>query len=52
MQFRKAQVDLSDGFKQLESNGGPIEIDRGVVVNRRWVFGAGAAIASRLDENP
>ena len=46
MQFRNAQVNLRDGLVPFARDEGPIEIDRGVVVCRRWVLGADAAAAA------
>ena len=46
MQFRNAKVNLRDGLMPFARDEGPIEIDRGVVVCRRWVLGAGAAAGS------
>ena len=46
MQFRNAKVNLRDGLMPFARDEGPIEIDRGVVVCRRWVLGAGAAAAA------
>jgi hypothetical protein len=48
MQFRNTQGKPCSWLSSFESPEESIEIDRGVVVNRRWVFGAGAAAAVGL----
>jgi hypothetical protein len=48
MQFRNTKVNLRDGLVPFARDEGPIEIVRTVVVCRRWVFGAGAAVATGL----
>ncbi len=48
MQFRNMQGKPCSWLNSFESPEESIEIDRGVVVNRRWVFGAGAVAAVGL----